>query len=108
MPDFTDHLKPAEPTGPDTLARERAQSDVPVDLLAKHLLVRDGFLARQERVLREIQTEKLFSKATQQNMSRPDRYKLGLARAKLLRRMADRLGWSPEDHQMYVRGTHQP
>ncbi|MCJ1304100.1 hypothetical protein MMC08_006912, partial [Hypocenomyce scalaris] len=100
MADFTDNLKPAEPRGSETLAKERAQSALPVQELAKHLLSRDGFLERQERVLEELQKERLFSKETQQNLSRPERYHLGLARAKLLRRMSDKLKWDPEDYRM--------
>ena len=100
MRDFTDHLQPAKPTGPDTLAKERSQSSIPVDALGSHLLSDDGFLERQERILQVVQKEKLLSKETQQNLSRPDRYKLGLARAKLLRRMQDKLGWKEEDFKM--------
>ena len=100
MADFTDNLKPAEPRGPETLAKEREQSTLPVQELAKHLLSRDGFLERQERVLEELQRERLFSKETQQNLSRQERYHLGLARAKLLRRMSDKLKWDLQDYRM--------
>lgn len=100
MPDFTDNLKPAEPSGGAALAKQRAGSNVPAQALAEHLLSHDGFLERQARVLKELVNEKLLDKSTQQHLSRPDRYKLGLARAKLLRRMADRLGWDHEDHKM--------
>lgn len=102
MPDFAAKLQPAEPSGSAALASERARSDVPVKELAQHLFAEDDFLRRQDRVLRELVKEPLLSKKTQQHLSRPDRYKLGLARAKLLRRMADRLGWDAEDHKMYV------
>jgi acyl-CoA oxidase len=102
MVDFTDKLRPAEPTGPDTLANERAQSTLPVKDLANHLLSSDGFLQRQDRILNELKKEKLLSKRTQQNLSRPDRYKLGLARAKLLRRMSDKLGWDSKDYKMSI------
>lgn len=100
MADFTDRLEPAAPKGPDTLAKERSQSSLPVKELANHLLANDRFLERQERILHELEREKLFSKSMQQNLSRPDRYKLGLARAKLLRRMADKFNWDEEDHRM--------
>lgn len=101
MGDFTDRLVPAEPRGPDTLAKERSQSNLPVENLAGHLLP-DGYLERQNRILRELVKEKLLSKETQPNISRPDRYKLGLARAKLLRRMAKKFNWNTEDHRMYA------
>jgi acyl-CoA oxidase len=102
MGDFTDHLRPAAPTGPDTLAKARSQSNLPVRELANHLFSGDGFLERQERVLKEVKKERLLSKSTQQNLSRPDRYKLGLARAKLLRRMSNKLKWDIEDWKMLV------
>jgi acyl-CoA oxidase len=108
MSDFVDHLVPAEPRGPDTLAKERAQSSLPVKELANHLLDSDGsgFLERQERILRVVEKEKLFSKKNNLNLSRPDRYKVALARAKLVKRLAVRLGWDPEDHKMSVISPH--
>ena len=100
MPDFTDNLKPAEPAGPSILATEREQSDVPVKELASHLLSKDGFLKRQARILPILEGDNLFSKTKQLNLSRPERYHLGLARAKKLRRLADQHGWDQADHDM--------
>jgi acyl-CoA oxidase len=100
MPDFTDNLKPASPDGPTILAQERSQSDVPVEHLAKHLLSRNDFLGRQERVLRILEKDPLFNKAKQFNLSRPERYQLGLARAKKLRRYEDQYHWDQEDVSM--------
>lgn len=100
MPDFTDKLRPSQPDGPTTLARERAQSGISVDELGQHLLSSDGFPERQARILSLLQREPLFSKAKQLNLSRPERFKLGLARAKLLRRMADKHGWNYDDYKM--------
>lgn len=100
MPDFSDNLKPASPTGPDILQQERSQSDVPIDELSAHLLSRDDFLQRQNRVLPILEKEPLFNKSKQQNLSRPDRYHLGLARAKKIRRLKDQHGWDEEDYKM--------
>ncbi|KAL2833165.1 acyl-CoA dehydrogenase/oxidase C-terminal [Aspergillus pseudoustus] len=100
MPDFTDSLLPKQPTGLEALAHERRHSNLAIDELATHLLGVDGFLARQSKVLSVLQSEPLFSKSHQQNLSRPDRYKLGLARGKLLRRLADKHGWISEEHEM--------
>ncbi|OKP12774.1 Peroxisomal acyl-coenzyme A oxidase 1 [Penicillium subrubescens] len=100
MRDFTDHLRPSQPDGSTTLARERAQSSVNVEELGQHLLSSDGFLERQARVLSILQREPVLSKDKQQNLSRPDRFKLALARGKLLRRLKDKHQWSPEDHKM--------
>jgi len=99
MRDFTENLKPAVPTGPDTLAKERSQSSLPVDDLSAHLFP-DGFLERQERICKELQKHKVFSKQNQMDLARPDRYKVGLARAKMTRRIAEKLNWDDEDHQM--------
>lgn len=100
MPDFADKLQPASPTGPDTLSRERGQSDVPVEELAGHLLSRNDFLKRQQKVLPVLSRDALFSKVRQPNLSRPERYQLGLARAKKLRRWADEYAWDSEDQNM--------
>lgn len=81
MSDFTDHLKPAR-DGAATLQAERDGSPINVTELARYLLNRDGFLERQERVLKVLSKEKLFDKDQQLNLSRPERYHLGLARAK--------------------------
>ena len=99
MPDFTDKLKPAV-DGSQLLSKERQQSNVPVDELAQHLLGKDDFLGRQERILKVLQKDPLFNKVKQFNLSRPERYQLGLARAKKLRRFVDQYGWTDEDHSM--------
>ncbi|WPG98072.1 Hypothetical protein R9X50_00085800 [Acrodontium crateriforme] len=100
MPDFADKLKPASPDGPSILAKERSQSDVPVDELAQHLLSRSDFLKRQEKILPVVSKDPLFNKTKQMNLSRPERYQLGLARAKKLRLLADQHGWDTKDQEM--------
>lgn len=102
MPDFSDNLKPASPAGPELLAKERDASNVPREELAKHLLSREDFLRRQERILPILEKDQLFSKTKQFNLSRPERYHLGLARAKKLRRYKDQYGWDDEDHRMAI------
>ncbi|KAJ5760483.1 hypothetical protein N7520_007639 [Penicillium odoratum] len=100
MPDFTDKLRPSQPDGPATLAREREQSSISVDELGHHLFSSDGFLERQARILPILQREPLLGKDKQQTLSRTDRFKLGLARAKLLRRLVDQHQWSHDDYKM--------
>ncbi|KAK4508310.1 hypothetical protein PRZ48_002048 [Zasmidium cellare] len=100
MPDFSDSLKPASPTGPSILSQERSQSNVPINELATHLLSRNSFLSRQEKILPILQSHPLFNKTKQFNLSRPERYHLGLARAKQLRRWKDEYGWDEEDFKM--------
>ena len=100
MSDFTFNLKPAGCQGPGILAAERSRSDVCVAQLAHHLLHRGDFLARQERVLAVVEKNPLFSKTNNLNLSRPERYHVGLARAKEARRLARRERWSTEDYRM--------
>jgi acyl-CoA oxidase len=100
MPDFTEKLRPSKPDGPTALSAERQQSIISTDELGQHLLGSDGFLERQARVLSILQQQPLLSKAKQQNLSRPERFKLGLARAKLLRRLTDKHNWSHDDYKM--------
>ncbi|KAJ6082966.1 hypothetical protein N7467_007101 [Penicillium canescens] len=100
MPDFTDKLRPSQPDGPSTLAQEREQSNISTEQLGKHLLSSDGFLERQARILPILQQEPTLSKTKQQNLSRPERFKLGLARAKLLRRLSDKHKWSHDEYKM--------
>jgi acyl-CoA oxidase len=100
MSDFTDKLRPAEPSGPSILEHERAQSDINVDQLARHLLSRNDFLNRQQRILSIIKDIPYFNKKNQLNMARPDRYHLGLARAKNLKRLSIKHRWDDEDYKM--------
>jgi acyl-CoA oxidase len=99
MADFTDRLKPVH-DGTATLKAERDGSGINVDELARHLLARDGFLQRQEKVLKVLSKEKLFEKGQQLNLSRPERYHLGLARAKAIQRIIRRDGWDHADYSM--------
>lgn len=99
MPDFTDHLQPAH-NGTATLQAERNGSAIDVNELAMHLLSRDGFLQRQEKVLKVLSKEALFNKDQQLNLSRPERYHLGLARAKAIQRIIRREGWDHADYSM--------
>ncbi len=99
MPNFTDRLQPSHDGG-TIIAAERARSNINVDELSEHLLSRNGFLERQERIVPVLENEPLFLKKQQSNLSRPDRYHLGLARAKALRRLVKKHGWDHEDYRM--------
>ena len=99
MSDFTDNLKPLY-DGQATLAAERHRSTINVEELSNHLLSRNGFLERQKRIVKILEKEKLFSKRQQMNLSRPERYHLGLARAKKLRRLVQQHKWDRGDSTM--------
>lgn len=97
--DWTAALKPASPDGATIIAQERARSSIAVDQLADYLLTPE-FLKRQNLVLEVLLKEPVFGKTNQANLSRPDRYKLGLARGKKIRQLKDRLRWDNEDYNM--------
>ncbi|KAJ9616415.1 hypothetical protein H2200_000133 [Cladophialophora chaetospira] len=97
--DFTAKLKPVAPDGAVVIENERKRSIINVKQLSEHLLT-SQYLERQRRVLDILRQEKIFSKATQANLSRPDRYKLGLARGKRMRQLQDLHGWNDDDFLM--------
>src|ERR1700722_11466189 len=99
MADFSKTLKP-QYDGSAILQAERTGSNISIDELSNHLLSRNDFLHRQDRIVRVLENDPLFSKAQQLNLSRPDRYHLGLARAKALRRLTVKHGWDMEDFKM--------
>lgn len=100
MSDFSSRLRPSDPSTQSTLAQERSKSNLPVAELTRHLLSHDGFLERQCRILPIITAEPLFSKQHQLHMARSERYKLGLARAKQLRRIGTQHSWTMADYNM--------
>ena len=100
MTRFPDNLKPSEPNGPSILEKERKNSQVSVTEIANHLYAHNGFLERQSRVLSLLLKEPLFSKEQQAQLSRIDRFKLAVARGKLIRRLQDAHQWSLEDYKM--------
>jgi acyl-CoA oxidase len=100
MSDFSDKLQPLQPSGTEILSHERASSDIDIDQLANHLLHRNDFLDRQRRILAELERHTVFSKKNQLDLARPDRYHLGLARAKTLRRLSLKHGWDLEDYRI--------
>ncbi|TPX08498.1 uncharacterized protein E0L32_009985 [Thyridium curvatum] len=93
-------LPPAGPKGLSILDSERMQSGIDTDNLAHHLLGCDGFRDRQKRILTVLEQHPLFCKRTTLHLSRVERFHLGLARAKELRRLSRRFGWSNEDDRM--------
>ena len=100
MTDFTDRLRPADPQGPSILAQERSSSKVDTEQLANHLLSRNDFLNRQQKILSVLEPIPIFCKKNQLNMARPDRYHLSLARSKMLRRLSLKHGWDRDDYLM--------
>jgi acyl-CoA oxidase len=96
--EWVNELKPGGVSGPSSLAAERAASPLDTEALAVHLLG-SVYLERQGRILSILQREKLFSKETILNLSRPERYMLGLARGKRIRQLQDEHGWTFDEHE---------
>lgn len=95
--DWSKDLKPAPSAkGAEILVRERQRSRINVDELSQHLFG-SQYLERQSRVLGILQKERIFVKANQFNLSRPDRYVLGLARGKRMRQLMDEYNWDDDD-----------
>jgi acyl-CoA oxidase len=95
--DFTYMLRPHQDAdGGALLAKERQRSGIDESELATHLFG-SVYLERQRRVLNALKSDKVFSKSNQANLSRPDRYKLGLARGKRMRQLKDNHNWDDDD-----------
>ena len=93
--DFTTNLKPhSHADGAAILEQERQRSEIDPMPLSLHLFS-EQYLARQKRVLGIIEKEQVFEK--QANLSRPDRYKLGLARGKRIRQLMHTYNWDGDD-----------
>lgn len=95
--DFTSNLKShPDADGKRILELERNGSNIDVEALSRHLFGIE-YLERQQRILKIVQNEKIFSKTNQANLSRPDRYKLGLARGKRMRQLMDTHNWNEDE-----------
>ncbi len=96
-PDFTDALQPhPDANGAKMISKERQRSAIDIDELSTHLFG-TTYLQRQQNVLNILKPERILSKDNQANLSRPDRYKLGLARGKRMRQLMDIHGWNEAD-----------
>lgn len=92
-------LTPSGPQGSELLEQERAQSNVPVKKLSEFLFSKE-VLARQERVLDILKTEKVFNKSLNYFDGREARFQTALARAKRMRQLAVQHRWSQDEYMM--------
>lgn len=108
--DFTATLKPhPDCDGNAILSQERRRSSISSQSLSIHLFGQE-YLSRQSRILSILQQERIFSKTNQANLSRPDRYKISLARGKRMRQLMDKHHWDMDDLLMaeYLIDEPQP
>lgn len=98
-PTWVKELKPASPQGTELLQKERDQSNLNIEGLSNFLFTKE-VLDRQERVLKDLQAEKIFDKSQNYFDGRVDRWKTSLARAKRLQQMTTEKKWSFDDFMM--------
>ena len=96
-PEWVNALKPSGPQGGELLEQERAKSNIPVDKLAEFLFTKE-VLDRRERVLEVLQSEKVFDKSQNYFAGRLDRITTSLARAKKMRQLSKKHGWSEAEY----------
>ncbi|EOD45987.1 putative acyl- oxidase protein [Neofusicoccum parvum UCRNP2] len=95
-PDWVKALKPSGIQGHELLAKERAQSSIPVEKLSEFLFSKEA-LERKRRVLQVLEAEKIFDKSQNYFQGRIDRIETSLARAKKLRQLTVKHGWSEDE-----------
>jgi len=95
-PQWVRDLKPSGPQGSELLQAERNKSDIKVDALSTFLFTNEG-LARKSRVLEILQAEKVFDKSQNYFAGRIDRFETALARAKRMRQLVVKHGWTNDD-----------
>lgn len=98
-PQWVKNLRPSGPQGQEILEQERKRSNANVDLLSTFLFTKDG-LDRKRRILKVLQSEPVFDKSQNYFASRIDRFETALARAKKLRQITVRNGWSQDDRMV--------
>ena len=98
-PQWVKDLKPSGPQGSELLARERANSNIPVEQLSKFLFTQEG-LDQKRGILKILQSEKVFDKSQNYFAGRVDRFETALARAKKLRQLQVKHKWESEDKQV--------
>ena len=96
IPQWVRALKPAGPQGSELLAQERNASNVDVDQLATFLFTKEQ-RERKRRILKILQSEKVFDKSQNYFAGRVDRFETALARAKKLRQLQVKHNWAQED-----------
>ena len=99
VPQWVKNLKPSGPQGSELLTQERKASNVNVDQLSNFIHTKEG-IERKRRVLKTLQSEKVFDKSQNYFAGRIDRFNNALARAKRLRQLQVKNDWSAEEHQI--------
>lgn len=95
-PSWVKALKPSEPQGSELLKQERDQSNLDVEKLSNFIFTKE-VLDRQQRVLKVLESERVFDKSQNYFAGRVDRFQTALARAKRLQQLTVKHNWSKEE-----------
>ena len=98
-PTWVNQLQPSGPQGSELLQNERAKSNLPVERLSEFLFTKE-VIARQDRILDILTSEKVFDKSQNYFDGRVERFQTALARQKRLSQLSDQYKWSKEDYQL--------
>ncbi|KAL8953195.1 MAG: hypothetical protein Q9222_000930 [Ikaeria aurantiellina] len=98
-PSWVKELRPSDPQGSDLLQQERDRSNLPIEKLSEFLFTKE-VLARQDRILDILTSEKVFDKSQNYFDGRVDRFKTALARQKRLQQISVKHNWSRDEYQM--------
>lgn len=95
-PAWVKELKPSGPQGHELLQQERNSSNLDVRRLSEFLHTKEE-INRKDRILETLRSEKVFDKSQNYFSGRIDRFESSLARAKKLRQLTVKHGWSKDD-----------
>lgn len=95
-PAWVKDLTPSGPQGSDLLQAERDGSNLDVKRLSEFLHTKEE-MQRKDRILDILKSDKVFDKTQNYFSGRIDRFETSLARAKRLRQLTVKHGWSNED-----------
>ena len=107
IPEWVNRLKPAGTQGHELLSLERAKSNIPVAKLTEFMFGEE-FLDTKHKILKVLESEKVFDKTNNYYAGRVQRFEAALARAKRLRQLAVEHDWSLEDHNLAVDLISEP
>ena len=98
-PSWVSKLQPSGPHGSELLQQERAGSLLQVGQLSQFLFTRE-VLARKEKVLKVLKSERVFDKSSNYFDGRAERFETALARQKRLQQLSINHSWTRDDYQM--------
>ena len=96
-PSWVKKLTPSGPQGHELLSGERAKSLLDTKRISEFLWTKEE-LTRKDRVLEQLQAEKVFEKSQNYTAGRRDRFEMSLARAKKLVQLKRKFKWDDGDY----------